>query len=755
MTFNTGNNVPSTDPRDLYDNAENLDKLVNGTDPFYADRLGKLRESWAGMENSFNNAQEGRETAFTLSQADKESRFQAFLLSSGYVSKGDYAANVVLEERNEYVAVDAATTGTTAGLYRPGPGATLPLTLTGTWATDSGNLVLLGDDVLRQELSEDDGAEIVGFKRTGIATAVARNVQQKIADVWHVKDFGAVGDGVTNDTTAIQSAIEAAAASAHKPALTGIGGTYLVRELKPASGVNMIDFDFLQVAEDFPATSQWTILKAVLKFDQVTGVYCHNISVNGQRGEQDMTMAGTDNGGCHAFQIRASHNITLEDCSATMMATDALAMDGYTAGGLVPPTGIKVIRPHFTYSRRNNISVVSVDGLQIEGGYLGQSGVEVSGSQSGAGLLMLSDGVTPWSSPAIDFEPESNYLIDNVEVRNVVIDGCRSGPMIYEGSSITGSVVRNILFDNLTIKNLISTKAFEIFGTRNDIYNIQLRNIKGYGNYAVNLWSGNGVLVDKWESYAADGTRRARAFAQVGDQINTLSVRSSVKNARIERVNIANYGLVTGEFGSIAAALENVVFGESCVVSPTQSNVSDMTVKNTWLPTPSVRTSRTRVIPLFDSAGGVLREPVFLTTQARGLGSIAADSYKAGFMGWMPQQSYNRTVADGSSGTTLKVNSAFANEVGAVIALQYTAGGRWYHGVVTAVPDGTTYTVSPALTSTPTTGQAITGMLIKEAYAIQKQPDITNSAATTVEELVTKYNQLLAALRAANVLGDA
>jgi len=153
MTFNTGNNVPSTDPRDLYDNAENLDKLVNGADPFYADRKGILRQSWAGMENDFDTSQEGRETAFTLSQADKESRFQAFLVSSGYVSKGDYAAGVVLAERNEYVAVDAATTGTTAGLYRPNASATLPLTLTGTWATDSTSLVLLGDAVLRQELA--------------------------------------------------------------------------------------------------------------------------------------------------------------------------------------------------------------------------------------------------------------------------------------------------------------------------------------------------------------------------------------------------------------------------------------------------------------------------------------------------------------------------------------------------------------------------------------------------------------------------
>lgn len=205
MTFNTGNNVPSTDPRDLYDNAENLDKLVNGADPFYADRLGKLRESWSGMENSFNNSQEGRETAFTLSQADKESRFQAFLVSSGYVSKGDYAADVVLLERNEYVAVDAATTGTSPGLYRPNASATLPLTLTGTWATDSANLVLLGDAVLRQELANGGqqlvDSAVVGYRGQTVHDRLSQNVS--------VKDFGAVGDGTADDTIAIKAAIDA------------------------------------------------------------------------------------------------------------------------------------------------------------------------------------------------------------------------------------------------------------------------------------------------------------------------------------------------------------------------------------------------------------------------------------------------------------------------------------------------------------------------------------------------------------------
>lgn len=189
MTYNTGNPVPSTDPRDLYDNAENLDKLVNGENPFYADRLGKLRESWAGMENSFTNAQEGRENAFTLSQADKESRFQAFLVSSGYVSKGDYAPGVVLAERNEYVAVDAVTTGTSPGLYRPNASATLPLTLTGTWATDAANLVLIGGDALRQELAGEQGAGMVGWARQPLAAAISTAGQMLSAQLMNIWEF--------------------------------------------------------------------------------------------------------------------------------------------------------------------------------------------------------------------------------------------------------------------------------------------------------------------------------------------------------------------------------------------------------------------------------------------------------------------------------------------------------------------------------------------------------------------------------------
>lgn len=48
--YNTGNPVPSTDPRDLDDNATVFDNLANGTNASYPDRLGVARKSWYQME---------------------------------------------------------------------------------------------------------------------------------------------------------------------------------------------------------------------------------------------------------------------------------------------------------------------------------------------------------------------------------------------------------------------------------------------------------------------------------------------------------------------------------------------------------------------------------------------------------------------------------------------------------------------------------------------------------------------------------
>lgn len=75
------------------------------------------------------------------------------------------------------------------------------------------------------------GAEMVAFKQAG-SGAVATNVQAKLSESVSVKDFGAVGDGVTDDTAAFVAA-QNASMFIFIPA-----GTYVLDNFRPRTGRN-------------------------------------------------------------------------------------------------------------------------------------------------------------------------------------------------------------------------------------------------------------------------------------------------------------------------------------------------------------------------------------------------------------------------------------------------------------------------------------------------------------------------------------
>jgi hypothetical protein len=75
-----------------------------------------------------------------------------------------------------------------------------------------------------------------GFIQAGTG-AVQRTVESKLQDVVSVKDFGAVGDGVADDTAAIQATLDSGAANVVIPS-----GTYKVTGLEIKSGSNIRNF---------------------------------------------------------------------------------------------------------------------------------------------------------------------------------------------------------------------------------------------------------------------------------------------------------------------------------------------------------------------------------------------------------------------------------------------------------------------------------------------------------------------------------
>ena len=154
MTFNTGNTVGSTDPRDLSDNAENFDRLSVGTELAYPDRLGVQRKSWAGLEQQFSD----------------------FMVSQGWETVYlQYAAGVVVHRPTQLIERQGE-------LYRVRLQSSLPLTLGGTWETDAPNLVAVGNQSLRDMLAASGGAGMVGHGTGTVATSLAA-LEESVAQI--------------------------------------------------------------------------------------------------------------------------------------------------------------------------------------------------------------------------------------------------------------------------------------------------------------------------------------------------------------------------------------------------------------------------------------------------------------------------------------------------------------------------------------------------------------------------------------------
>lgn len=346
-TYNTGNPLGSTDPRDLFDNASNFDDGMNAVSPSFTDRLGVLRKTWSGMESEFDTAQAGR-----------EAEFQQFLVDSGFVSLGNYTAGLNFTAYNQYMARDGF-------FYRPAP-STVPFTTTGTWVGGDEDLFVLlsADDVLRQDLSDDTdlakGDALLAVNQPG--SSLGRTQHDKNAERYYLADFPSIDlTGSTDSTVYVQAAIDYCATNGID--LHTGRGTVLVSSLTGQSDLTLVgpgyrQFTFKRLAS--AATG------SVFDFDGKTNFKLAGFTVDGNKAA--VTNAGTNitiGNSCSDYMIE---DIASINAHAVSGFGNGFTVIGVTSGSQAGSAYIRKCR--VTDNEGAGIQVTRVSGLTVENNFV-------------------------------------------------------------------------------------------------------------------------------------------------------------------------------------------------------------------------------------------------------------------------------------------------------------------------------------------------------------------------------------------------
>ena len=180
-------------------------------------------------------------------------------------------------------------------------------------------------------------ADLVTYTPAG-SGAVARSAASKFGETASVKDFGAVGDGITDDTIAMQAAITYA--FANNKALYVPRGTYSITSSLNATNTNAGLLMYGDVTSNYTATPA---TGSVIKY---TGTG-HALRIFGNASPAHVTISGLAFVGTasadHAIEIDAAWYVTVQNCVfATFNAASASAVVlTYSTGGFVGVTELQ------------------------------------------------------------------------------------------------------------------------------------------------------------------------------------------------------------------------------------------------------------------------------------------------------------------------------------------------------------------------------------------------------------------------------
>lgn len=377
-------------------------------------------------------------------------------------------------------------------------------------ANSAENVYMIGADgrtVPMTALAEEDGANLIGNGASNVGQVLSSHtdtlaqIGKKLSETISVKDFGAVGDGVTNDAAAIQ----AAATAASGKVLFFPPGSYVVNDGFSMSGNNSHIIGY----------------GATLIYNKTSSTYNHcvrlsgnNCSISGLRVRSPVGLVRNDTG--FAISVgtvgTTTQNVTVRDCIIESIASAAIWFSNVRYAKAVGNTifDCKADGIHFSdgcfnaVASLNAVSNCGDDAIAVVNDTAGApllgnlliagniiEGGTFVGSEAGHGIALIgliggtisnnriSNTVEPgigtyqWTDTA---NPADNLVIENNTLVNTgaggpVFGGCGINLQETGKVIVRGNTIHNLMYDAAKICGAIRcTSSTDLEVSSNSLY---------------------------------------------------------------------------------------------------------------------------------------------------------------------------------------------------------------------------------------------------------------------------------------------